>query len=112
MFLPMFSRMDLSLIQDVFKNIGGKRNSGQFRFDITNFGNLLNHNWGVIQRMVAATTAANGAQILTNTAVDAQNRVNYRMAVVNNELLKSSFETGTAVCDVYQFLLSFRYTFN
>ena len=45
-------------------------------------------------------------------AVDAQNRVNYRMAVVNNELLKSSFETGTAVSDVYQFLLSFRYTFN
>jgi hypothetical protein len=112
MFLPMFSRMDLSLMQDIFKNIGGKRNSGQIRFDMTNFGNLLNHDWGVIQRMVAPTTAANGAQILTNSAVDAQNRVSYRMAVVNNELLKSSFETGTAVSDVYQFLLSFRYTFN
>jgi hypothetical protein len=34
------------------------------------------------------------------------------MAVVNNELISSSFETGTAVTDVYQFLLSFRYTFN
>ena len=112
MFLPMYNRMDLSLIQDIFKNIGGKRNSGQIRFDITNFGNLLNHDWGVIKRMVAPTTAANGAQILTNSAADAQNRVSYRMAVVNNELLKSSFETGTAVSDVYQFLLSFRYTFN
>ena len=112
LFLPMFNRMDLSLIQDVFRNIGGKRNAGQIRFDVTNFGNLVNSNWGVIQRMVAPTTAANGAQILTNAAVDAQNRVNYRMAVVNNELLKSSFETGTAITDVYQFLLSFRYTFN
>ena len=26
LFLPMFNRMDLSLIQDVFRNIGGKRN--------------------------------------------------------------------------------------
>ena len=41
MFLPMFNRMDFSLMQDVFRNIGGKRNSGQFRLDITNFGNLL-----------------------------------------------------------------------
>ncbi len=61
----MFNRMDLSITQDVFKNIGGKRNAGQFRFDITNFGNLLNHDWGVSQRTVASTTAANGAQILT-----------------------------------------------
>jgi hypothetical protein len=62
--------------------------------------------------MIVPTTAANGAQILTNAAADAQNRVSYRMAVVNNELAKSSFETGTAISDVYQFLLSFRYTFN
>ena len=52
LFLPMFNRMDLSMMQDVFRNIGGKRNSGQFRIDITNFGNLLNSDWGVIQRMV------------------------------------------------------------
>jgi hypothetical protein len=49
---------------------------------------------------------------LTNATADAQNRVSYRMAVVNNELANSSFETGTAVSDVYQMLLSFRYTFN
>jgi len=27
MLLPMFSRMDLSLTQDLFRNIGGKRNA-------------------------------------------------------------------------------------
>ena len=42
--------MDLSFMQDVFRNIGGKRNSGQFRLDVTNFGNLLNSDWGVSQR--------------------------------------------------------------
>ena len=45
-FLPMFNRMDLSIIQEVFKNIGGKRNTGQFRLDFANFGNLLNSRLG------------------------------------------------------------------
>ena len=32
--------------------------------------------------------------------------------VVNNELVRSTFQTATALSDVYQFLLSFRYSFN
>jgi hypothetical protein len=111
-FLPTFRRMDVSVIQDVFRNIGGRRNAGQFRLDITNFGNLLNSDWGVSQRMVLATTAANGAQILTNATRDAQDRVTYRLATVNNELVSRSFQSNTSLSDVYQFLVSFRYTFN
>ena len=65
-FYPMQKRMDLSIVQDVFNNIGGKRNAGQFRIDFTNFGNLLNHNWGVSQRLVVPITQAYGAQILTD----------------------------------------------
>lgn len=111
-FLPMVRRLDLSITQDVFRNIRGKRNSGQFRIDFTNFGNLLNHNWGVSERFVVPTTQANGAQLLTNATSDALGRVSYRLAVVNGELVARSFQTGTALADVYQFLLSFRYTFN
>jgi hypothetical protein len=110
--MPMFNRVDLSIMQDIFRNIGGKRNAGQIRFDITNFGNLLNSNWGVSQRVVAATTSANGAQILTNPGVDTQGRPTYRLAVVSNELIRDSFQTDTALSNVYQFLLSFRYSFN
>jgi hypothetical protein len=77
----------------------------------------LNHDWGVSQRLVLPTTAANGAQILTNPAVDAATgRSTYRLAVVNNELVKQTFQSNTSVSstnsDVYQFLLSFRYSFN
>ena len=46
-FSPLVNRIDLSLMQDVFHKVGGARHSGQIRLDITNFGNLLNHNWGV-----------------------------------------------------------------
>ena len=91
----MFNRMDLSLIQDVFANIGGKRNAGQFRLDITNFGNLLNHNWGVIQRMVVADDRGQRrADPDQRRLLDAQGRVSYRMAVVNNELAHQVVRDG------------------
>jgi hypothetical protein len=109
---PIQNRMDLSIIQDVFHNIGGKRNAGQFRIDFTNFGNLLNHNWGVSQRLVVPTTQAEGAQILTNSAVDASGRVSYRLALSGGELVKKTFQPNTNLADVYQFMLSFRYSFN
>ncbi|MGH9255462.1 MAG: TonB-dependent receptor, partial [Vicinamibacterales bacterium] len=116
--LPIAKRMDLSITQEVFRNIGGRRNTGQFRIDFTNFGNLLNSNWGVGQRFVVPTTQANGAQLLTNAVVDAQGRAAYRMAVVGGRLVTRSFETttnigsGTTPADVYNFMLSFRYSFN
>ena len=109
---PIVKRMDMSIIQDVFRNLGGKRNAGQFRIDFTNFGNMLNHNWGVSQRLVVPTTQAEGGQILTNPALDAQGRISYRLAVANGELVKKTFQTTTALGDVYQFMLSFRYSFN
>jgi len=110
--MPMFNKIDLNLTQDVFKDIGGKRNAGQIRLDILNFGNLLNSGWGVSDRTVVASTQANGIGILTTPAIDAQNRSTYRMAVVNGQLPTSTFQTNTNLADVYQFMLSFRYSFN
>jgi hypothetical protein len=115
---PMVKRMDLSITQDVFRNLGGKRNAGQFRIDITNFGNMLNHNWGASQRLVVPVTQGNGAQILASTGPDAQGRPTYRLAVANNQLVTKTFQPNTNLStaslpgDVYQFMLSFRYTFN
>src|SRR5688572_7474887 len=109
---PIVKRMDLSIMQDVFRNIGGKRNAGQFRMDFLNFGNLLNSKWGVSQRLVVPITQAYGAQILTNATADAQGRASYRMAVVNNQLVTRTFQSSSSLADVYQFMLSFRYSFN
>ena len=116
--MPLVKRMDLNITQDVFHNIRGKRNAGQFRIDIVNVGNLLNHDWGVSQRLVVPITQAYGAQLLTNPGIDAQGRATYRMAVAGGALVTSSFQPNNSVktfaegSDVYQFMLSFRYTFN
>ena len=98
-------RADLSITQDLFTNIRGRRNAFQLRVDILNLGNMLNSDWGVGQRLIRN-------QILTNGAADAQGRATYRLVVVNNELLTRSFETTASLSDVFSFMISLRYTFN
>ncbi|GAB3197993.1 hypothetical protein ABID22_000682 [Pontibacter aydingkolensis] len=46
---PMTTRIDVRLLQDVFANVGGKKNTLQLSFDIFNFGNMLNSDWGIVQ---------------------------------------------------------------
>jgi hypothetical protein len=110
--MPMFNRADLSITQDIFHNISGQRNAFQIRFDIFNIGNLLNSDWGVSWQQVASTNTNNQTQILTNPGVDAQGRANYRLATVNNQLVTKSHSRAAFTSDVYQWMLSLRYSFN
>ena len=103
--LPMIWRLDFNVAQDLFMDIGGRRHALQLRADFLNFGNLLNSDWGVGQRLV-------NAQPLTNPAADAQGRVGYRLRVVNNELMSKSLETTSGINDVYRIQFSLRYSFN
>jgi hypothetical protein len=112
-FLPLVHRMDLSVSQNLFANIGGARNGFEVRLDILNFGNLLNSDWGVGQRLVGSTTSPPFfAQPLTNAAVDAQGRATYRLRAINNELISRSFERTAFLSDVYTIQISLRYNFN
>ena len=103
-FLPIVNRIDLSLTQDVFGKVGNTRHSGQIRLDMTNFGNMLNHNWGVGMRLI------NG-QILTSPSADAQGRLTYNMQTLSGQLLTTPQQTNAGLSDVYVVMLSFRYTF-
>jgi hypothetical protein len=104
-FFPMVNRVDLSLTQDLFHSIGGAKHSGQIRLDIINFGNLLNHNWGVGQRIV-------NNQILTSPSVDAQGRLTYNLQTLSGNLITTPLQTSAGINDVYVMMLSFRYSFN
>jgi hypothetical protein len=44
---PWISNLDLRLTQDVFQNIGGRKNTLQFTVDVFNVGNRLNSAWGI-----------------------------------------------------------------
>lgn len=49
---PWKGRWDVKLLQDYDIQIGDRTNTIQFSVDILNFGNLLNSDWGVIERPV------------------------------------------------------------
>ena len=108
-FLPVVKRLDLSLSQEVFKDISGGRHSGEIRIDITNFGNMLNSDWGVSQSVIQN-------RILTSPGVDALGKATYRLATVGSgasaKLVSKTFQSNAAIADVYVMYLSFRYRFN
>ena len=102
----MVKRLDFSFAQEIFTDVVGKRNSLQLRADIVNFGNLLNKNWGVGQRILGG----NG-QILTNPGVDATGKANYRLKIVNQQFINSTFEPTAGRSDVYEIRLGVNYNF-
>ncbi len=104
-FMPMVYRADLSLIQEVFTDLLGKRNSLQIRADFLNVTNLLNSNWGTGQRFVST-------QPLTSPSADANGKVRYRLRNINDKLISKTFEPTAGIDDVFRIQLSVKYTFN
>ncbi|MDQ3069897.1 MAG: carboxypeptidase regulatory-like domain-containing protein [Acidobacteriota bacterium] len=107
-FLPMVTRMDLSVSQDIFRNLGGRRHALSFRVDAINFGNLLNSDWGIGQRLV------NNQPLLSQTPTS-NGMALYRLRAIgttNPALMSNSFEPTAGLGDVYQIRFAFRYSFN
>ena len=106
--LPFLHRFDLSVAQDVFVKIGGKRNAFQIRADILNFGNMLNNEWGVSQRATAP-------QLLSFVSRDASGVPTYKLATQRDTngtyLVKDTYQYNSSVFDVWTAQLGIRYTF-
>jgi hypothetical protein len=111
-FLPLVKRLDFNIAQDLFATMKGRRHAFQFRVDFINFGNLLNSDWGVAQRLVSNSpllvpTAAQGGP------VDTLGRAQYRLRLINNEYMTRTLEqTADANTDVWRIQFMIRYTFN
>jgi enoyl-CoA hydratase/carnithine racemase len=106
--IPFLHRLDLSVAQDVFLKIKGERNAFQIRFDILNFTNMVNKNWGVSQRAAAT-------QLLNFVSRDANNVPLYRLSTQRDAtgtyLAKTTRQFNSSVFDVWTAQLGLRYTF-
>jgi hypothetical protein len=108
-FLPMLHRFDLSVTQDFYVKVKEHKNSVQVRFDILNFGNMLNHDWGVSQR---ATNPA----LLTYSSVNTAGEPVYKLATQKmadgtTGLIQNTYSRNSSVFDVWTAQLGVRYTF-
>jgi hypothetical protein len=108
--LPYLHRFDLSVAQDVFVKIGGKRNAFQIRADILNFGNMIDNKFGVSQRATAP-------QLLNFVSRDAVTNVpTFRLATQrltdgSTILARDSYQYNSSVFDVWSAQLGIRYIF-
>ena len=107
--LPMLHRFDLSVVQEFFVKVKGKRNTLQFRADILNFGNMLDNSWGVSQRVI-------NPQILAYSTINSAGEPVYKLATQKNVdgstiLIKDTYQNNSSVFDVWQAQIGLRYIF-
>jgi hypothetical protein len=107
--LPYLHRLDLSVAQDFFVKIKGQRNAFQVRFDILNFTNMLNNEWGVSQRATAP-------QLLNFVSRNpTTNEPIFRLATQRDAtgtfLARDTYQFNSSVFDVWSAQLGIRYIF-
>ena len=111
--LPWRSEVDVKILQDIFTNVGGKRNSLQLSLDIFNLGNLLNNNWGRVQQLTFnnflepqnianLTTAPNGPKPTFRLGRDN----------VTSQLISTTFRDAVTLGSTYYMQVGLRYSFN
>lgn len=113
-YLPALTRLDFTVMQEIYIKIGGKKNTFQFRADILNFGNMLNDAWGVGNSITSGNFSS--ANPLSVASVAADGTPSFRMTtrVVNGQtiLLDTPFVKSISLGSVWQAQLGVRYIFN
>jgi outer membrane receptor protein involved in Fe transport len=104
---PWFSNLDFRILQDILP-INKHRNYGlQISWEVENFTNLLNTDWGVSRR----TNYGNGAILAVVAAPTATTAATYRMNLVNGTLPTNTFESNITVANTWKMNFGLRLTF-
>jgi len=107
---PWRNQVDFKFLQDIFVNIGGKRNTLQFSFDVFNLGNLLNRSWGVKK-----LTNSRGILVPQNASAlgGAGNpRPTFVLATDRNAPISTTFRNDVSLASTYYMQFGLRYIFN
>lgn len=102
--MPYLSRFDVRVLQDIFTNIGNRRNTVQVSLDIVNFGNLLNKDWGVRQTLT-------GAQNLLTRAGSVSTNPNFNLNQVSGKLPTTPYRNVTSFSTTWSMQFGLRYIF-
>jgi hypothetical protein len=108
--LPWRNQLDLRFAQDIFTNVGGKKNTIQFTVDIFNLGNLLDKNWGAFDAVNAAgiLVPTNQAALVPGGTV----RPTFRLQADRGQPVTSTFRDVNSISSTYYMQFGLRYIFN
>jgi hypothetical protein len=118
--LPYFKRLDLNVTQDITMKTGKEKHTLRLSFDIINFGNFLNKNWGLTKTFTTPfNTSQNAASFLkyegiVPTGADAgKPRYSFPYLDAANQIpVTSSFTESTSIYSRWQAQIGIRYLFN
>lgn len=109
--MPMVSRADFTFAQQLFTNVGGKRNTLEFRVDILNVGNMLNQDWGLGKTFNSTQPLIVPANNQGGPA-NAQGVSQYRLRNFGADLISETYRPTAGVSDVWRMQFGLRYIFN
>jgi hypothetical protein len=108
---PFYHRVDAKFLQDIFTNIGGRKNTLQFSIDCLNFLNLLNKDWGLrdffpVNNPLRATKNATTGEVRYQLATYTPN------GGTSPILVDKSFIRSTSTSSTWSLQFGLRYIFN
>ena len=108
--MPWRNQVDFKFAQDLFVNVGGKRNTIQFSWDVFNVGNLINPNWGLVKTV-------NNSSILVPTNESALTPggttvPTFRLATDRGLPVTTTFRDNISLSSTYYMQFGLRYIFN
>ncbi|MBM3439960.1 MAG: hypothetical protein FJX94_03770 [Bacteroidetes bacterium] len=102
---PFTHTINLQLQQDLFTNIGNRKNTIRLQADVLNFANMLNKNWG--HRFFNTFSGNNPLQL-----ADVTNGVpRYRMSLVSGRLPTQPFQLSRSLASTWSAQVGIRYIF-
>jgi hypothetical protein len=103
--LPFYNQMDLAIRQTI-PTLGAQRLSLQL--DITNFGNLINEDWG--KQKVAEASSNSNVPILTHVGMSNSNPT-VGIPIVQFDVNQREYIDNNFASNFWRFQLSMRYSF-
>lgn len=112
--MPWRNQIDIRLTQDLFTDIGGRKNTLQFTLDIFNFGNLLNKNWGIYKSvntpgiLVPTNVTSTGGAVTVDGAV----KPTFRLQSNGSAPVTETYRDNNSITSTYYMQFGLRYIFN
>lgn len=103
---PFIHTVNFQLQQDLFTNIGKRKNTLRLQADVLNFLNMLNKNWG--HRFV---NTFSGNNPLTVASVSTAGVPSYRMGTIAGQLPTQPFQVSRTLASTWSAQLGIRYIF-
>lgn len=108
--LPWRNQVDFRFAFDIFTNVGGKKNTLQFTWDIFNFGNFLNKNWGVFD--VVNTPALLIPRNVSSLVPGGNVKPTFSLAEDRGAPVTSTYRQNNSLTSTYYQQFGLRYIFN